>query len=151
MHIVPFSTSHDAADPVGYTIEAQGYKFGIATDLGTYSQYTLDHLKNSDILLLEANHDVSMLEVGTYPYPLKRRILSDKGHLSNVVSGKLLCSLFHENMRHIILAHLSKEHNYPELAYQTVKGQLETEFGLLRDGFNITVAKRDIPSPLVNA
>lgn len=150
MRILPFSTSHDAAEPVGYTIESQGHKMGLATDLGTYSEYTLEHLQETELLFLEANHDVTMLEVGSYPYQLKKRILSDKGHLSNIDSGELLCKAFSEKMKHIILAHLSKEHNYPELAYQTVKSRFLMEHGndesILPD---IKVAKRDVPSEVV--
>ena len=72
-------------------------------------------------LLLEANHDIHMLEVGGYPYYLKQRILGDKGHLSNELSGRLLCDILHDNLKHIVLGHLSKENNYAKLAYETVK------------------------------
>ena len=149
--VTPFHISHDAADPVGYTIAGDGYKMALATDLGVYDSYTMEHIRDAQILLLEANHDISMLEVGRYPYQLKRRILGDKGHLSNVASGRLLCEIFNDKMKHIVLAHLSKEHNYPKLAYQTVWNHLMMEYG---SGFenkicNITVAKRDVPSEMV--
>ena len=72
-------------------------------------------------MLLEANHDVRMLEAGSYPYPLKRRILGERGHLSNEVSGQLLGELLHDDMKAVILGHLSKENNYAELAYETVR------------------------------
>ena len=78
-------------------------------------------------MLLEANHDVHMLEVGGYPYHLKRRILGDRGHLSNELSGRLLCDILHDNLKHIVLGHLSKENNYAKLAYETVK--LEVTLG----------------------
>lgn len=77
--------------------------------------------------MLEANHDLKMLEVGPYPYPLKRRVAGDKGHLSNELSGRLLCDILHDNLKHVVLGHLSKENNYEELAYETVK--LEVTLG----------------------
>ena len=103
MEICPFSISHDAANPVAYTFEQDGHKMGVATDLGTYDAYTLEHLKDSEILLLEANHDVNMLQVGPYPYILKQRILGRKGHLSNMVSANLLCDIINEKMKSVIL------------------------------------------------
>ena len=93
----------------------------VATDLGIYDAYTVSHLQNLDAVLLEANHDLHMLEVGPYPYPLKRRVMGDKGHLSNELSGRLLCDILHDNLKHIVLGHLSKENNYESLAYETVK------------------------------
>ena len=81
----------------------------------------VDNLKNLDAVVLEANHDVHMLEVGQYPYHLKRRVLGEYGHLSNELSGRLLCKILHDGMKHIVLGHLSKENNFPELAYETVK------------------------------
>lgn len=117
----PFAISHDANEPTGYRMECDGKSVAVATDLGKYDEYTVDHLKNLDAVLLEANHDVHMLEVGAYPYYLKQRILGDKGHLSNELSGRLLCDILHDNLKHIVLGHLSKENNYARLAYETVK------------------------------
>ena len=94
--------------------------------------------------MLEANHDLKMLEVGPYPYPLKRRVAGDKGHLSNELSGRLLCDILHDNLKHVVLGHLSKENNYEELAYETVR--LEVELGdnpYKGDDFPMFVAKRD--------
>ena len=140
MEICPFSISHDAANPVAYTFEQDGHKMGVATDLGTYDAYTLEHLKDSEILLLEANHDVNMLQVGPYPYILKQRILGRKGHLSNMVSANLLCDIINEKMKHIILGHLSKDNNFPDLAYETVKCELEEKGYQCKSGF-LSVAK----------
>jgi phosphoribosyl 1,2-cyclic phosphodiesterase len=81
----------------------------------------IDKIKNLDVLLLEANHDVHMLQVGSYPYPLKQRILGKKGHLSNELSGQLLGEVLHDHFNTVILGHLSKENNYAELAYETVR------------------------------
>jgi phosphoribosyl 1,2-cyclic phosphodiesterase len=149
MTVMPFHTSHDAAEPVCYTIQAAGHKASIVTDLGVYDDYTVSHLVDSEVLLLEANHDVSMLEAGTYPYSLKCRILSEIGHLSNEASGSLLCRLLHDRISHIFLAHLSRENNYPELAYETVKCRLWEEMGMTRLPFALSVAKRKEPSELV--
>ena len=107
-------------------------------------------MQGLDVLLLEANHDVHMLEVGTYPYYLKKRILGDSGHLSNELSGQLLGQLLHDGFKKVILGHLSKENNYPDLAYETVR--LEVTMGenpYKGSDFPITVARRDQISELV--
>lgn len=143
--------SHDAAEPVAYTVQIGECKFGMATDLGFYDEGTLDFLQGSQILLLEANHDISMLQAGTYPYQLKRRILGNKGHLSNTAAGDLLCALLHDTLRHVYLAHLSKENNYPELAYETVRCRLRLHAGLEQYPFSMAVAKRNEPSCMVNS
>jgi phosphoribosyl 1,2-cyclic phosphodiesterase len=149
MTVTPFRTSHDAAESVCYTIQTREHKASIATDLGVYDDYTVSHLEDSQVLLLEANHDISMLEAGNYPYPLKCRILSERGHLSNEASGSLLCRLLHDGLSHIFLAHLSRENNYPELAYETVKCRLWEEMGMTSLPFALSVAKRGEPSELV--
>lgn len=118
--IEPFSTSHDACNPVCYTMQSQGQKIGFATDLGKYDDYIVSMLEESELLYIEANHDVNMLMVGKYPYYLKQRILGDRGHLSNESSADLISRLLHPGLKHIMLAHLSKENNYEELAYETV-------------------------------
>ena len=107
-------------------------------------------MKGLDVLLLEANHDVHMLQVGSYPYPLKQRILGEKGHLSNELSGRLLGEVLHDHFGTVFLGHLSKENNYAELAYETVR--LEVTMGdnpYKGDDFPMYVAKRDEPSELV--
>ena len=147
--VMPFSTSHDAADPVGYTLTAEGHKASIATDLGKYDEYIISHLKNTEVLFIEANHDISMLEAGSYPYSLKRRILSEYGHLSNEDSGSLLCKVINKKLKYAFLAHLSKENNYPELAYEAVKCQIWEEMGVTSIPFELAVANRDKPSKLI--
>ncbi|MDE5908105.1 MAG: MBL fold metallo-hydrolase [Lachnospiraceae bacterium] len=117
----PMKISHDAAEPVAYRISHGKKKVGIITDLGTYNDYTVESLRGMDALLLEANHDVNMLQVGPYPYYLKQRILGDRGHLSNERAGQLLCSLLHDKLQAVMLGHLSKENNLPELAYEAVR------------------------------
>lgn len=143
--VTPFSVSHDAANPVAYVFEADGQKIGMATDLGIYTEKTVEYLKDSEILYLESNHDVNMLMVGGYPYYLKQRIIGEHGHLSNDTAAELLCRLHHEKLQHVLLAHLSKENNYPELAYETVKAELLMKVGEAAMP-NLMVAPRDVPS-----
>ena len=144
LNIDPFSVSHDAANPVGYRISHGRHSAAVATDLGVYDPYMINHLQMLDVLLLEANHDVHMLEVGTYPYYLKRRILGNRGHLSNEMAGQLLCEVLHDQMKQIVLGHLSRENNYPALAYETVCAEVTMGDNPYRSGdFHISVAKRD--------
>ena len=126
--VSPFSVSHDAADPVAYCFESGGRKIGTATDLGFFNDYTVRNLKNSDILYLESNHDVHMLEAGPYPYGLKQRVKGEKGHLSNDSCAELVVRLCEESetvAQHVILAHLSVENNFPDLAYETVNSEIK--------------------------
>lgn len=148
--VKPISVSHDAADPVAYRITDGDKKLAVVTDLGNYTKEIVDDLQGLDLLLLEANHDIHMLETGIYPYPLKQRILSDRGHLSNERCGQLLCELLHDGMGTIVLGHLSKENNYEELAYESVR--LEVTMGdnpYHANDFPMMVAKRDIPLPVI--
>ena len=152
LHITPISISHDAADPVAYRIEKGDRKVAVVTDLGTYDDAIVSQLQNLDILLLEANHDIHMLEVGVYPYPLKRRIMGDRGHLSNERSGQLLGELLHDKFGTVILGHLSKENNYEELAYESVRQEVDMgENPYKASDFPMLVAKRDSVSPILRA
>lgn len=146
--IEPFSTSHDASNPVCYTMQAEGHKVGVATDLGKYDAYIVSKLEDSDLLLIEANHDVNMLMVGKYPYYLKQRILGDRGHLSNDTSADLISRLISPRLQNIFLAHLSKENNYEELAYETVCCELASR-GTNFSANKVSVAHRDQPSQMV--
>ncbi len=142
--IDPFAISHDANEPAGYRMECGGKSAAVATDLGIYTDYVVGKLQNLDAVLLEANHDVHMLEVGAYPYYLKQRILGDKGHLSNELSGRLLCDILHDNLKHIVLGHLSKENNYVRLAYETVKLEVTLSDNVYKgEDLDMAVAKRD--------
>ena len=143
----PIEVSHDAAEPVAYRIEHGSSSVGVCTDLGTYDDRIIEGFSGVDVLFLEANHDVHMLQVGRYPYYLKRRILSDTGHLSNENCGRLLCRLLHDNMRSITLSHLSAENNLAELAYEAVRLEiLMDECSYAPSDFEIKVAKRSEPS-----
>lgn len=148
--VEPISISHDAADPVAYKMHQGDKSMAVITDLGKYDKNIVDKLQNLDVLLLEANHDVQMLQVGSYPYPLKQRILGERGHLSNERSGQLLGQLLHDHFKTVFLGHLSKENNYEELAYETVR--LEVTMGenpYSGNDFPMYVAKRDEVSPIV--
>lgn len=146
----PFAISHDANQPCGYRMDCGNKSVAVATDLGTYDPYIVENLKNLNAILLEANHDIHMLEVGPYPYPLKRRVMGDRGHLSNELSGRLLCDILHDNLKSVMLGHLSKENNYAELAYETVK--LEVTFGdnpYKGEDIPLKVARRDRISDII--
>ncbi len=142
--INPIRVSHDAANPVAYSLANGEKKVAIMTDLGCYDEYIVENLKNMDALVIEANHNVNMLQVGPYPYYLKQRILGEQGHLSNETCARLLGEIIHDKLQHIILGHLSKENNYEEIAYETVRMELNM-CGNESDcpSYQITVAKRN--------
>lgn len=136
-HIHPFSISHDAEDPSGFTFQHNGKKIGLATDMGIATSMVKSHLTECNFLILEANHDPFMLQNGPYPWPLKQRIKSRTGHISNEESKALLQEIRHEGLKHVILAHLSKTNNTPEKALGVV-GQ-----ALVHTGIGLSVASQD--------
>ncbi|MDU1414598.1 MAG: MBL fold metallo-hydrolase [Clostridium sp.] len=145
-----FPISHDAVCPRGYKIHGKSKKCCIATDLGYFSTEVKDALKDSDIILLESNHDVEMVKFGPYPYPLKQRILSSKGHLSNEDCGKAIVDILKKDFKTVYLGHLSKTNNYPELAYQTVINVLrENNIDLAKD-LDLKMCNRDRHSKVVD-
>ena len=115
----PMRMSHDAAQPVAYRISYGSKKVGICTDLGVFDEYTVDCLRGMDAVLIEANHDVNMLQVGPYPYYLKQRILGDRGHLSNFDASGLVRRFARPKLKALALAHLSEECNAPHLARES--------------------------------
>ncbi|EFM11012.1 beta-lactamase domain protein [Paenibacillus curdlanolyticus YK9] len=125
MKVQSYPISHDAVEPVGYCFTEDGYKLSLATDLGYVSDKVRQHIIDSDVLVLESNHDTEMLRMGRYPWNIKRRILSDVGHLSNVAAGEALCELMTDRTKRVYLAHLSLDHNVMELAKLTINGILE--------------------------
>ncbi len=141
--IHPFSTSHDAADPAGLTLEFNGAKIGIATDLGIVTNLVKEHLKNSDLLYLESNHDPRMLMNGPYPWHLKQRIKDREGHLSNQDATQLLTELMNKKLKHVILAHLSEENNCPDLAARQVSQCLNGS------SVRLYVARPDRPGEMI--
>ena len=139
----PSSIWHDAADPVCYSLYGDGKKVSIATDMGNYNDYIVDKLDN---------HDVRMLEAGPYPYYLKRRLLGNYGHLANELSGQLIYRLLNDHVKGILLGHLSKENNFEELAYETVKLELEdNSYANDVREFGLAVARRDMPMAAIEA
>lgn len=146
----PMKISHDAAEPVGYRVSYGSKRVAVCTDLGVFNDYTVECLRGMDAVLLEANHDVNMLQVGPYPYHLKQRILGDRGHLSNENSGRLLSRILHDDMKAIVLGHLSKDNNLPELAYEAVR--MEITMGdnpYHASDFDIQVANRSEVSRVI--
>jgi len=140
----PMRISHDAADPVAYRISHGRKRAAVITDLGKYDRYTVESLRGMDALVMEANHDIHMLQAGPYPYPLKQRILGERGHLSNEASGQLLSQLLHDKLQAVFLGHLSKENNLPELAFETVRVEVNMADTPYRaEDFRLAVAKRD--------
>ncbi len=145
LEIRAFHISHDAAQPVGYTIRHDEKQITIVTDTGCYSEEILGEAEGADILVLEANHDVDMLRIGKYPWFLKQRVLSDVGHLSNEAAGRCLVELLkrNEKQRCVCLAHLSRENNFPEMAYQTVKNILEDADYYIGNQVQLVTLSRD--------
>jgi len=143
MEITPFATPHDAAEPTGFTFEAGGSKFSIATDVGCIKKGWMNHVRGSDAVLLESNYDPDMLKAGSYPYELKRRILSTHGHLSNDDAGACAVELVKSGVSQIILGHLSKENNFPELALKCCESALQNAGILPQEDVRVRVAKRD--------
>jgi phosphoribosyl 1,2-cyclic phosphodiesterase len=142
--ICPFSTSHDAADPVGFTISSLGVKIGIATDLGVATGLVARHLSGCRALLLEANHDPDMLREGPYPWHLKQRVKSRTGHLSNGDSRDLLGRVLGPETTHVVLCHLSETNNTPETALSAVAPALSGHHA------HLSAARQDAPGELIS-
>ena len=141
--ILPVSTFHDAADPVCYRIENSRQAFAVVTDTGMVSEEMILRMQELDGILLEANHDIRMLEAGSYPFPLKRRILGDYGHLSNERAGLFLTQILSKRLKFCLLGHLSEENNYPELALMAVKNEIDlSDIPFRSEDLRIDVATR---------
>lgn len=142
MLVKPFSTSHDAAQSCGYTMElSNGRKISVATDLGIMTDTVLEAITGSDLVMLESNHDVNMLQCGGYPYMLKRRILGVKGHLSNDTCAETVAKLIKTGTARFFLGHLSRENNVPQLAYQTSVSALAEAGAKEGEDYLLRVAK----------
>lgn len=122
--IHPFKTSHDALEPVGYNIFYKKTKISIMTDTGWVNDNMKNKIKDSHLYFIESNHDVKMLREGSYPWPLKQRIMSTKGHLSNDDAGMILADVLRGNREIVLLAHLSQDNNRPEVAQETVRNSI---------------------------
>ena len=143
-----FSVSHDGADTVGFNVFCAGKKVTVMTDTGKVTHEICDHAKGASIVLLESNHDVDTLKCGSYPYQLKMRILSGKGHLSNADAAKTAVKLAEFGVRGILLGHLSRQNNFDELAYETVYTELVNNGILPGRDVALQVAKKDWVSGL---
>lgn len=148
MAIKPFDIPHDAAEPVGFSFYIGTKKITTATDIGHVNDNLFGNLKNSDILLIESNHDIEMVKACRYPYYLKQRILGDRGHLSNEATGKLLCNLANYKLSKVLLGHLSKENNFPELCYKAVSNILESSNIKIGKDIKLEVALREKESTM---
>lgn len=131
IEITPFKIPHDASEPCGYCFKDKTDKVTIVTDIGHVNDYMMGYMKGSRSIILESNHDIDMLRFGEYPYPLKQRILSDVGHLSNIAAAETAFDLVQSGTEHIMLGHLSDRNNLPEVA------QMESFNYLSENGVNI--------------
>jgi phosphoribosyl 1,2-cyclic phosphodiesterase len=143
----PFAVPHDAAETFAFTIEADGIKVGLVTDLGYIPQMVAQHLKGCDVLILEANHDLEMLRIGPYPWSLKQRVMSRHGHLSNDEMARFLREDFDGRAEHILLAHLSQKNNHPEIARMVAIEALASRRPLLAQDVDrrVRVSRHDRP------
>ena len=138
-----FDIPHDASEPVGFNFCVENKKITCATDIGHINNKLLSDLEESIFMLVEANHDVEMLKVCRYPWATKKRILGDEGHLSNEVAAEVVVHMVKRGTKKILLGHLSKENNFPELAYETVTNALR-ENGIEPDiDISLGIALRD--------
>lgn len=148
LKIEPFPISHDAREPVGFNFFQNETKLTLATDLGYVSDRVKTAIQGADAYIFESNHDVEMLRVGPHPWTVKKRILGDKGHLSNEMAGDALTEVLSGDSKDVYLAHLSPDNNMPEIAEITVRGIL------MQNGFDVGRevvlhdTYRDKPTPL---
>ena len=145
LHITAFPIPHDAANPCGFNIFKDNNKISIATDLGHITKPVMSALENSSFVMLESNYDTEVLKCCNYPYKLKTRIAGPNGHLSNSLAGKTIAYLMNKGLKQVMLGHLSKENNFPELAYKTVMEEITCK----NADINIHVASRIEPSNLL--
>ena len=148
LDIKPFSIPHDAANPCGFNIFKDDKKISIATDIGHMTNDILRNLEESLFIMLESNYDPEVLRCSSYPFRLKSRIAGPTGHLPNEMAGKTIFHLLKSGLKNAMLGHLSKESNFPELAYQTVVDELiSNNYNL--DSLTLSVASRDIHSKII--
>ena len=145
-HVRPFAVPHDASENVGYEIQVEGMTLVIMTDAGSVTDEMKETISRANYLIIEANHDVEMVESGPYPEFLKKRILSPSGHLSNKECGKVIAENMTENLRHVWLCHLSEENNHPELARKTVETILRSYGIVPGKDLELEVLRRQLPT-----
>lgn len=143
IRVTPFTVPHDAVDPVGFILQAEGMRIAIATDLGYLPPNVRMHLQRADLLMIESNHDLEMLRDGPYPWAVKQRVLSRVGHLSNDAVGEYLSNEYDGAARFVILAHISESNNLPELVRLSAERALDGKMGLL--GNKVLLASQSMP------
>ncbi len=148
LKILPFQIPHDAAKPCGFNLFYENQKISIATDLGHMDYSLIKNLEESEFILLESNYDPNILKCSKYPYLLKQRIAGPNGHLSNEMAGKTISYLMKSGLTKVMLGHLSKENNFPELAYQTVIDELLSN-NFDENKLSMSVASREKPSNVI--
>ena len=148
IEIHPFPIPHDAANPCGFNILYNTDKISIATDLGHITPEIMSNLEKSKFILLESNYDPNTLKCSPYPYYLKERISGPNGHLSNETAGKVISHLMDFGLETAMLGHLSKENNFPELAYKTVMDEIIYN-NKTNSNINLSVATRFSPTPII--
>ena len=150
LEIHPFSISHDTDDPVGFRVSNKNVSLGYCTDTGKVSRLMLHRLASCQALVLESNHDIEMLQNGTYPPYLKQRIRSGQGHLDNMATAAFLQELAHEELQHVVLAHLSEENNHPEIAFHAVVDALDNNPCCRETAIRVSVASQGCAGELVS-
>lgn len=148
LKVHPFKIPHDAANPCGFNLSCNNDKISVATDIGHMTSNIIHKLENSSFILLESNYDPEILMCSSYPYLLKKRITGPNGHLPNNEAGKTISYLMNSGLKQVMLGHLSKENNFPELAYKTVVDEL-IENNIDFNKIKINVANRYEPSSLI--
>ena len=148
LEIKPFSIPHDAANPCGFNIWKDNKKISIATDIGHMTNPILKSLEESLFIMLEANYDPEVLRCSPYPFTLKSRIAGPTGHLPNEMAGKTISHLLKSGLKNAMLGHLSKQSNFPELAYKTVVDELISN-NYNEDCISLSVASRDNHSKII--
>ncbi len=147
MLVKPFHTSHDSVGSLGYSIcTPDEHRITVCTDTGYLTDEAREHLLKSEAVLIESNYDEGMLKFGRYPYPLKRRIMGPQGHLSNMECARFLPELVKSGTIHIVLGHLSKENNTPEVAVQTSIAELSLAGMVQNKDYLLFAAPRSNPS-----
>jgi phosphoribosyl 1,2-cyclic phosphodiesterase len=126
IEVESFSLPHDAIDPVGFCFQAEGVRIGVATDLGYIPESIKFHLRRTDLLMLEANHDLDMLKVGPYPWSVKQRVMSRVGHLSNRNMSDYLLNDLNSTTARLVLGHISDQNNHPEIVRMVATEALES-------------------------
>ena len=147
LNITAFTIPHDAADPVGFVLESEGIKIGLATDLGYMPANVSQQLRRCDVVMLESNHDLEMLRDGPYPWSVKQRVMSRVGHLSNAAAAEFLEKGYDGQAAYVVLAHLSESNNMPELARVAAEWALRDRMNLLAN--KLLIAQQHVPTEAI--